>query len=303
MSPRPASGGDDERTAEHPIAGAGRLVLVATPIGNLGDLAPRAAAELAAADLIAAEDTRRTRQLLTHLGIPAGNRLRAVHAHNERAGAELLADAVADGAHVVYVSDAGMPGVSDPGEAIVAACVARNLAVSVVPGPSAALGALVVSGLPTTPFRFMGFLPRKGPARRAAIEVLRTAPDTSVLFEAPTRLVATLRELAETLGPQRPAAVVRELTKLHEEVVRAPLGALATGLAARERIRGEVVVVVGGASAEAIEHSDDDVRSAVRAEMAAGASRRDAATAVARRLGMPRRQAYEIALGVDGPTA
>ena len=158
------------------------LVLVATPIGNLGDLAPRAVETLRAADLIAAEDTRRTRGLLTHAGIPAAGRLRAVHAHNERRGAEWIIDAIRDGKRVAYVTDAGMPGISDPGAELVRACLDAGLAVEVVPGPSAVLTALVLSGLPTERFVFEGFLPRRGPTRRERIAALVTEPRTTVLF-------------------------------------------------------------------------------------------------------------------------
>ena len=167
-------------------------MLVATPIGNLGDLSPRAVEVLRDADVIAAEDTRRTRALLTHAGVPAAGRLRAIHAHNERAGAQTVVDVVSSGKRVAYVTDAGMPGVSDPGERLVRACLDAGLAVEVVPGPSAVLTALVLSGFPTDRFVFEGFLPRRGPARRERIAALVGERRTTVVFEAPSRVLATL---------------------------------------------------------------------------------------------------------------
>ena len=224
------------------------LVLVGTPIGNLGDLTPRAVDELRDATIIAAEDTRRTRQLLTHSGIPAAGRLRAVHAHNEREGAEWVTRAIADGARVVYATDAGMPGISDPGAHLVRACLDAGLPVEVVPGPSAVLTALVLSGFPTDRFVFEGFPPRKGVARRELFEQLVHEMRPVVLFEAPSRVAATLRDLAAACGPLREVAVARELTKLHEEVWRGTL-AEAAGRASQVDARGEHVLVLGPAPA------------------------------------------------------
>ena len=273
----------------------GALVLVATPIGNLGDLSPRAVDELRDADVIAAEDTRRTRRLLTHAGIRAAGRLRAVHEHNEHVEALRIVELVREGGRVVYVSDAGTPGVSDPGERLVRACVREGLAVEVVPGPSAVLAALVVSGLPTTPFVFEGFLARKGGARAVRISSMRTTPATTVLFESPQRIAATLVELRDALGASRPAVVARELTKLHEEVLRGTLGELADAVVARPP-RGECVLVIGPAVREETTVDDAEIRSALQRALATGASTRDAAAGVAAELGVAKRRAYALAV-------
>lgn len=272
----------------------GALVLVATPIGNLGDLSPRAVAALRDADVIAAEDTRRTRALCTAAGVPAGGRLRALHAHNERREAGRVVDDVRAGRRVVYVTDAGMPGISDPGERLVRACLDAGLAVEVVPGPSAALHALVVSGLPTGRFAVEGFLPRKGPERAARLAVVAREERTVVLFEAPNRVAATLGDLAAACGPDRRVAVARELTKLHEEVWRGPVAEAAARAAATTPI-GEHVLVVAPAPAGAAV-SDAEVEAAVRVELASGASVRDAASAVSESLGVARRRAYDAAI-------
>jgi 16S rRNA (cytidine1402-2'-O)-methyltransferase len=271
----------------------GRLVLVATPIGNLGDLAPRAVQAMADADVVYCEDTRRTRALLTHAGV-AGKRLVSLHAHNERARTPEILARLAAGETVAVVSDAGMPGVSDPGAPVVAAAIGAGVEVTVVPGPSAALGALVVSGLPTERFCFEGFLPRRGAERRRRLEALAGEARTTVLYEAPGRVAATLGDLAAAAGTERPVAVVRELTKLHEEVWRGSLGQAAAAFASRE-VLGEVVLVVAGAAPSG--PVDDDVLAdALRSRVSAGASLRDASSAVARELGVPRRRAYELAL-------
>ena len=271
----------------------GELVVVATPIGNLGDLSERARATLADADVICCEDTRRTRVLLSATGIPASGRLVSLHAHNETSRAEWVAQRVAAGARVAYVTDAGTPGVSDPGDRLVAAVAARGLRVTAVPGPSAALTALVLSGLPMERFCVEGFLPRKGADRASRLEALREEPRTIVLFESPARIAPTLVDLAGALG-NRPAAVCRELTKLHEEVVRGTLAELADAFGARAAARGEFVLVVGGAPARRVD--DHDVARAVAAELDAGSTIRDTAATVAASLGVSRRRAYEEAL-------
>ncbi len=267
----------------------GRLVLVATPIGNLADLSPRAVAAFADADEIWCEDTRRTRTLLNHAGID-GARLRAVHEHNEFAITTELVAAIRSGRTIAYASDAGMPGVSDPGARLVAACVAHDLDVTVIPGPTAALSALVVSGLPTDRFVFEGFLPRKGPDRKDALARIARSDATTVVFESPNRVDATIADLIAVCGDERPAAVARELTKMFEEVVRGPLRELA-GLSPR----GECVIVVGAAPTP-IAADDDAIDAALQAEFAAGSSARDAAAAVAVGLGVAKRRAYERAL-------
>jgi len=266
----------------------GALVLVATPIGNLGDLSPRAA------DVVAAEDTRRTRALLTHAGIPAGGRLRAVHAHNEREGAVWIVDAVRAGRRVAYVTDAGMPGISDPGSRLVRACLDADLAVEVVPGPSAVLTALALSGFPTDRFVFEGFLPRRGVARRRRVDALVGETRTVVLFEAPGRVVATVTELRGACGPLREVAIARELTKVFEEVWRGSLDAAVAHLSEREP-RGEHVLVLAPAPPRP-EASDEEVDAHVASALAEGLSARDAAARVARDLDVPRRRTYDAAV-------
>jgi 16S rRNA (cytidine1402-2'-O)-methyltransferase len=278
---------------------AGRLILVGTPIGNLDDLSPRAVEALRTADVIAAEDTRRTRALLSHAGIPAGRRLRAVHGNNESGAAVRIVSEIRSGRRVAVVTDAGMPGISDPGAALVRACVDAALPVEAVPGPSAALTALVVSGLPTDRFAFEGFLPRKGRARAQRLAALAGDTRTTVVFEAPTRVRDTLADLADACGADRAVAVARELTKAFEELWR---GTLADAVAHAEATepRGEYVIVVGPAAAPA-PADDAEVEDAIRAALADGRSARDAAAEVATELGVPRRQAYSAATRLRAP--
>jgi 16S rRNA (cytidine1402-2'-O)-methyltransferase len=272
----------------------GRLVLIGTPIGNLGDLAPRAVEALRDADLIAAEDTRRTRGLLTHAGVPAGRRLVAVHEHNERARAAELVEQIRHGATVAVVTDAGMPGVSDPGERLVRVCVDAGVAVEVVPGPSAALAGLAVSGLPTQRFVFEGFLPRRGSARRDRLGALAREPRTIVSFESPHHLAETLADLAAACGADRPVVLARELTKLHEEVFRGTLAEAIAHVETRDP-RGEYVIVLAGAPPRG-EATETDVAAEVDAALGAGLSAKDAAAQVAARLGISRRRAYDAVL-------
>jgi len=269
------------------------LVLVGTPIGNLGDLSPRAIEALAAADAICCEDTRRTGRLLQHAGVER-RPLIVVNDHTEvRATAGILAR-LALGERVAVVTDAGMPGISDPGERLVRAAVAAGHVVEVVPGPSAAVTALVASGLPTGRYAFEGFLARKGSGRTARLAELAGERRTTVLYEAPHRLARTLADLAEACGPERQVAVARELTKLHEELWRGSLREACDWVAEREP-RGEVVVVLDGVPAPA-EADDDAVEAAVRARLDQGDSPRDAAAVVAVALGVPKRRAYEVAV-------
>jgi 16S rRNA (cytidine1402-2'-O)-methyltransferase len=274
---------------------AGALILVSTPIGNLGDLSPRAVETLRSADLIAAEDTRRTRALLSAAGVPAGNRLRAVHAHNERAEAAKIVDAVRAGKRVAYVSDAGTPGIADPGERLVRACLDAGLAVEAVPGPSALLAALVVSGLPASRFRFEGFLPRKGSARSERLAAIAASDSTVVLFESPHRVAATLADLRDACGPERQVAVARELSKVFEEVVRGPLGEVASA-AMTAAARGEHVVIVAPAASRNVHVDDETLADAAVRALAGATSARDAAATVARELGVSRRRAYDAVL-------
>ena len=273
-------------------AAAGVLVVVATPIGNLADLAPRAVNELAAADAVVCEDTRRTGRLLAHAGVKA-HRLLAVHEHNEASQVGEVIRRLAAGERVAVVTDAGTPAISDPGSRLVEAAVDAGHRVEVVPGPSAAIAALVVSGLPTDRFCFEGFLPRHGAERAARIAAVAGEPRTLVLFEAPHRLVRTLTDLAAPLGGDRRVAVARELTKLHEEVWRGTLRD-AIARAAAEEPRGEHVLVIEGAPPPS-PAGDEDVERAVRARLDAGRSARDAAADVAADLGVAKRRAYEVA--------
>jgi 16S rRNA (cytidine1402-2'-O)-methyltransferase len=265
------------------------LLLAATPIGNLGDASRRLIEVLEAAEVIAAEDTRTTVQLLRALGIANRPRLIAVHEHNERDRAAELTELARD-TDVVLVSDAGMPTVSDPGYVLVQAAIAAGVPVSVIPGPSAVLAALAVSGLPTDRFVFEGFLPRKG--RLPALRALASEQRTLVFFESPHRIADALRDLASAFGPERPAVLCRELTKLHEEVARGTLAELAERFA--EGARGELVIVVGGAAAG--EASLDDGVARVLQLVEAGGGLKEASAEVAEHTGLSRRELYEAAI-------
>ena len=267
-------------------------MVVATPIGNLGDLSPRAVAALADADAIACEDTRRTRKLLSHAGVKAPP-LITVNDQSEARQVRAVLARLERGERVAVVTDAGTPGISDPGERLVAAATAAGLDVEVVPGASAAIAALVVSGLPTGRFAFEGFLPRRGSGRTERVDALRTEQRTTILYEAPHRVRRTVAELADALGPLRRVAIVRELTKLHEEVWRGTLGGAVEHLAEREP-RGEYVLVLGGAAPPA-EASTEDVTEALRTRLAAGDDKKTATAEVAKALRVPKRTVYEIA--------
>jgi 16S rRNA (cytidine1402-2'-O)-methyltransferase len=278
----------------------GRLVVVATPIGNLGDLSPRAVEALAGADVIACEDTRRTRALLTAAGVRAP-RLLAVHDANEAERAGAVVALLDGGAAVALVSDAGTPAVSDPGQRVVAAAVAAGHPVTVVPGPSAAIAALVASGLPTDRFVFEGFLPRKGAERGRRLAATAAEQRTVVLYEAPHRVARTAADLAAACDPDRPVTLARELTKVHEEVWRGTLRDLVARVA-EVAPRGEHVLVLGGA-AEAAAAGDADIEAALADRLAAGDDRRAAVAAVTAALGVPRRRVYELSLGKVAPPA
>jgi len=269
----------------------GTLHVVATPIGNLEDVTLRALRILGEVDLVLAEDTRRTRALLTHHGIRA--RLRSLHAHNEAARVKEVLALLGEGRSVALVSDAGTPLVSDPGERLVARVAEAGLPVSPVPGPSALLAALSVAGLPTECFAFLGFLPRARKGRAAALERWRERPESLVLFESPRRTRATLRELAESLG-DRPACVARELTKLHEEVSRGTLTELADALA--EPVRGEVTIVVAGGTRATPSVADLDAE--IRRLLDEGRSVREVAETLAAAHTVPRRGVYARALAL-----
>jgi len=271
----------------------GVLVLAATPIGRVADAPPRLAEELAGADVIAAEDTRRLKRLTSALGITVTGRVVSYFEGNEAARTPLLVEALLGGERVVLATDAGMPSVSDPGYRLVAAAVAAGVTVTAVPGPSAVLTALAVSGLPVDRFCFEGFLPRKAGERARRLAALATEERTLVFFEAPHRTATALAAMAEAFGDDRAAAVCRELTKTHEEVRRGPLADLAAW--AGDGVRGEVTIVVTGASPVPDVDSDpDSLRTAVAELEATGTSRKEAIVTVARRAGVPKREVYNL---------
>lgn len=274
---------------------SGRLVLVGTPIGNLGDLSPRALEALHQAVVVACEDTRRTGRLLSHFGISSPTYI-VVNEHTEGDAAERVLGHVQRGEVVVLVSDAGMPGVSDPGEYLVAQAIAAGITVEVVPGPSAVLHALVASGLTTSRFVFEGFLPRKGSGRALRLRELFEERRTSILFEAPHRLEKTLSDLAEVCGGERRIVLARELTKLHEEIWR---GSLAEAIARCEDVdpRGEYVLVLDGAPPVA-QATEEEIREAVELALGRGLSKKDAAAEVAELFAVARNRVYEIAIAL-----
>jgi 16S rRNA (cytidine1402-2'-O)-methyltransferase len=269
----------------------GKLILCGTPIGNLDDLSPRAVKALEAADIIACEDTRRTRKLLTHFGVRA-RELIVYHEGNERQKARDLTGRIARGDTVVLVSDAGMPGLSDPGYLLVTACIGAGIDVEVVPGPSAAITALALSGLPPARFVFEGFLPRKQGDRRRRLRELADETRTIVFYESPHRIEACLDDLFECLG-DRPACLARELTKLHEEVRRDSVGALRESVRT-DPVRGEIVVVVGGAvRGHATEPEAPELARRARQLMDQGLDRKVALSDVARAAGVPKRKVFD----------
>jgi 16S rRNA (cytidine1402-2'-O)-methyltransferase len=272
-------------------ATSGRLFVVATPIGNLEDVTLRAIRVLRECELVLAEDTRRSRTLLSHHAI--GTPLRAFHAHTPPSVIEELCARLEAGARIALVTDAGTPMVSDPGAELVAAARARGLDVEALPGASAPLVALCSAGFVASRFRFVGFLPRGGKRRRELLEAIARDGDAVVLFEAPSRLGATLRDLAGSLG-DRELAVCRELTKLHEEVVRGTASALAERFA---EARGEITIVIGPTTFDPPEPPDEEtVRERARALVEEGLGAKEAADALAEQLQIPRREAYRIVL-------
>jgi 16S rRNA (cytidine1402-2'-O)-methyltransferase len=269
----------------------GTLVLAGTPIGDVSDAPPRLAAELAAADVIAAEDTRRLRRLTQALGVQPTGRVVSYFEGNETARTPELVEALAGGARVLLVTDAGMPSVSDPGYRLVAAAVERDIRVTAVPGPSAVLTALALSGLPVDRFCFEGFLPRKAGERLTRLRESAGERRTLVFFEAPHRLDDTLAAMAEVFGADRRAAVCRELTKTYEEVKRGGLGELAAWAA--EGVRGEITVVVEGAPEGAEELDAAELVRRVRVREEAGERRKEAIAAVAADAGLPKRDVFD----------
>ena len=273
----------------------GRVILAATPLGNVGDASSRLAQALAWADVVAAEDTRRVRRLAQDLQISIGGRLTSFFDGNERSRVPGLLDDLRAGSDVLVVTDAGMPAVSDPGYRLVVAAIAEGIDVTVLPGPSAVTAALAVSGLPVDRFCFEGFLPRKAGERGRALAALATERRTVVFFESPRRLAATLAAAVEPLGAVRPAVVCRELTKTYEEIRRGTLSELASW-AADEEVRGEITVVIGGAVIEAAEVDPADLAAEVAALVSDGVERKAAIRQVATRHGLPRREVYQASL-------
>jgi 16S rRNA (cytidine1402-2'-O)-methyltransferase len=269
----------------------GVLVLAATPIGRVEDAAPRLATELAGADVVAAEDTRRLRRLATDLGVEIAGRVVSYFEGNEHLRTDSLLDTLAGGGRVVLVTDAGMPSVSDPGYRLVAAAIERGVTITSVPGPSAVLTALAVSGLPVDRFCFEGFLPRKAGERSRRLTDLAAEQRTLVFFEAPHRTAAALRAMAEAFGGDRRGVVCRELTKTHEEVRRGGLADLAEW--ADAGVRGEVTVVVAGAPEPEAITDPATLLALVEAEEETGISRKQAIADVARRSGVPKRVVYD----------
>ena len=274
---------------------SGRLVLVGTPIGNLGDLSPRALEALGQAGVVACEDTRRTGRLLSHFGIASPTYI-VVNEHTEGDAAERVIGHVQRGDVVVLVSDAGMPGVSDPGEFLVSRAIEAGVTVEVVPGPSAVLHALVASGLTTSRFVFEGFLPRKGSGRALRLREVSEEHRTVVLFEAPHRLEKTLNDLADVCGGERRIVLARELTKLQEEIWRGTVSA-AIERCAEVDPRGEYVLVLEGAP-PAAEATEEEIREAVELALGRGLSKKDAAAEVAELFAVARNRVYEIAIAL-----
>ena len=289
-APEAASTSKDARVQEPYRQEAGTILLAATPIGDVRDASPRLVAALEGADIVAAEDTRRALALASRLGIKLGGRLVALHDHNEAEKAAGIVEAARGGARVVFVSDAGMPTVSDPGFRLARAAIDAGVPLSVLPGPSAPLVALALSGLPSDRFAFEGFLPRKDGDATRYLQDLATDPHTLIFFESPRRAAATLTRMAEVFGVGRAAALCRELTKDYEEVRRGTLGELAAGA---EDVLGEVTIVVAGYARSA--RAEDHV-GAVLALAAEGMRLKDAAAEVAAATGARKNDLYKAAL-------
>jgi 16S rRNA (cytidine1402-2'-O)-methyltransferase len=273
------------------LQNGGLLVLAGTPIGDPADAPPRLAEQLRTADVVAAEDTRRLRRLAQELGVEPAGRVVSYFEGNEAARTPELVARLSEGAHVLLVTDAGMPSVSDPGYRLVAAAVEAGIRVTAVPGPSAVLTALALSGLSVDRFCFEGFPPRKAGERSRTFAALAEEPRTMVFFEATHRITETLTAMAESFGTDRPAAVCRELTKTYEEVKRGTLGELAAWSA--DGVRGEITVVVSGAVVGPVEHTPDSLAALVSAREDAGEHRKTAIAAVAAELGLPKREVFD----------
>lgn len=291
----------DESDAQLEFAeGRGLLVLAGTPIGDPGDAPPRLAEQLRTADVVAAEDTRRLRRLTRELGVEPAGKVLSYFEGNESARTPELVDLLRRGARVLLVTDAGMPSVSDPGYRLVDAAVRAGIRVTAVPGPSAVLTALALSGLPVDRFCFEGFPPRKAGERTRTLQALAEEPRTMVFFEATHRITETLEAMSAVFGADRPAAVCRELTKTYEEVKRGALGELAQW--SKDGVRGEITVVVAGAApASPAEHTAESLAALVAAREEAGEHRKSAIAAVAARLGLPKREVFDAVVAAKAP--
>jgi 16S rRNA (cytidine1402-2'-O)-methyltransferase len=276
----------------------GRLVLGGAPLGQPGDVGPRLRQAMASADVVACEDTRRLHRLAQDLEVTLSGRIVTFHETVEKARLPGLVAALTEGRTVLLLTDAGMPSVSDPGYTLVRAAIEAGVEVTSVPGPSAVVTALAVSGLPCDRFCFEGFLPRKGGERRSTLTALAAEPRTMVFYESPHRLAEALADAVGAFGGDRPAAVCRELTKTHEEVRRGSLAELA-GWAA-EGVRGEITLVVAGAVAGPVSMTPAELAAEVAAEEAAGADRKEAIRAVVTRTGVPRRVVYDAVVAAKG---
>jgi 16S rRNA (cytidine1402-2'-O)-methyltransferase len=272
------------------------LYLVATPIGNLEDITLRAVRVLKEVDVIACEDTRRTQKLLNHYGITT--RTISYHEHNEMTRSAELVKEMQEGASVALVTDAGMPGISDPGFRLISLAIRHHLPVVPIPGASAFLAALVASGLPTDSFRFSGFLPAKRGERRAALEAMKTSPRTQVFYEAPHRIIEALSDMVEVLGKDRHVVIAREVTKLHEEFLRGRAGEVLETLKSREGVKGEITLLIGKAEEEEVRvgkgvPSRAGVRQRVQQIMAdENLDEKDALKKVAKEWGVSKSEAY-----------
>ncbi len=275
---------------------AGTLSIVATPIGNLGDFSPRAAEVLAAANIIACEDTRVTKKLLRLTGTSISGKIVAYHDHNGEKMRPYLIERISQGDHVALVSDAGTPLISDPGYKLVAACHAHGLRVTTTPGPSATIAALTISGLPSDRFLFAGFVPTALKAREKQFAELASLSATSIWFDTPSRLARSLSDMASVFG-NRQACVAREITKLHEEALHGSLGGLAADLQAKPPMKGEVVIVVAGRNIEDTLIDDDALAAMLHAEMD-GQRLRDAVAAVVAATGVAKNRVYKLALEI-----
>ncbi|MGH9672464.1 MAG: 16S rRNA (cytidine(1402)-2'-O)-methyltransferase [Bryobacteraceae bacterium] len=270
----------------------GTLYVVATPIGNLEDITYRAVDTLRRVDLIACEDTRHSRRLLDHFGIKTP--VRSYHEHNEHRQSRELLDVLREGRSIALISDAGTPLVSDPGYRLTAAAARAGVTVVPIPGASAVMAALTASGLPSDSFRYCGFLPSKAAARRALLESLRKEPATVIAFEAPHRIMETLRDMSGILG-DRPIALAREMTKMHEEFLRGSASEVASRLSARPDVRGEITLVIGSGERKPAVRSELEIVAAVEELERSGVPRMEAIKECARRLGLPKREVYRIA--------